>query len=301
MLSTSIANIELGNPLILASGILDTTGNMMRKIAGYAGAITTKSVSLNPRDGHKNPTVIETNDYMLNAIGLSNPGIDEFIDEIKIVKKTKKPVIGSIIGCNEEEFAKLARKIGNYVDAVEINVSCPNIINEKIGQEIGKDPELVAKIVKKVKDSVHIPIIVKLTPNVDDIVIIAKAAESAGADAITAINSLGPGMAINIEARKPVLSNKFGGMSGPAIKPVAIADVYKIYEAVKIPIIGTGGIVHGKDAIEMLMAGASAVGVGSAVYYRGYDVFKKITNEMLAWMKKNKIKSIKELIGVAHN
>ena len=136
MLSTSLCNIELENPLILASGILDTTGSMMKKIANYAGAITTKSVSLNPREGHKNPTVIETNDYMLNAIGLSNPGIDEFINEIKIVKKTKKPVIGSIIGCNEEEFAKLARKIGNYVDAIEVNISCPNIIGEKIGQEM---------------------------------------------------------------------------------------------------------------------------------------------------------------------
>jgi len=235
---------------------------------------------------------------MLNAIGLSNPGIREFVDEIKIVKKTKKPIIGSIIGSNEDEFGKLARSIGNYVDVIEINVSCPNV--EKIGQEIGKDPELVGKIVKKVKGSVDAPAIAKLSPNVNDIAEIAKAAEKAGADAITAINTLGPGMAINIEAKQPVLANKFGGMSGPAIKPIAVANVYKIYEAVKIPIIGTGGILTGKDAIEMLMAGASAVGVGSAVYYRGNNVFEMIKKEMIQWMKKNKVKTLKEIIGIAH-
>ena len=300
MLSARICSISLENPLILASGILDTTGEMMAKVARHAGAITTKSISLKPREGHKNPTVIETNNYMLNAIGLSNPGIKEFINEIKIVRRTKKPVIGSIVGCSDEEFAGLARSIGNYVYAVEINVSCPNITGERIGQEIGKEPESVKKIVRKVKNSVHIPIIVKLTPNVNDIAEIAKAAENAGADAITAINTLGPGMAINIEARKPILANKFGGMSGPAIKPIAIADVYKIYESVKIPIIGTGGIVYGKDAIEMLMAGASAVGIGSAVYYRGHDAFGKIKNEMVQWMRKNKVNSVREIIGAAH-
>ena len=242
--------------------------------------------------------MIETNDYMLNAIGLSNPGIREFVDEIKIVKKTKKPIIGSIIGSNEDEFGKLARSIGNYVDVIEINVSCPNV--EKIGQEIGKDPELVGKIVKKVKGRVDAPAIAKLSPNVNDIAEIAKAAEKAGADAITAINTLGPGMAINIEAKQPVLANKFGGMSGPAIKPIAVANVYKIYEAVKIPIIGTGGVLNGKDAIEMVMAGASAVGVGSAVYYRGNNVFEMIKKEMIQWMKKNKVKTLKEIIGIAH-
>jgi dihydroorotate dehydrogenase (NAD+) catalytic subunit len=164
----------------------------------------------------------------------------------------------------------------------------------------GKSPELVSELISEVKKCTAIPIMPKLTPNCDDIGEIAVACEKAGADMISAINTVGPGMVIDIDARKPLLNFKTGGVSGPAIKPIAIRCVYDIYERVKIPILGIGGVSSGKDAIEMLMAGASAVGIGSAVYYDGIEVFSKINKEIEKWMKENKIKSIKEIIGVAH-
>ena len=303
MLKTELCGLALKNPLLLSSGILDLTAPLMKKVYGNgAAAVITKGVGLNERQGHPNPTVIGTDSYLLNAVGLSNPSIFKFKNEIRELKKANIPVIVNIFAENAEKFAKTALKAQEYgADAVELNVSCPNITkDEMVGQIIGKNPSLVEEITRQVKETVKIPVIVKLTPNVDDISVIAKAAEKGGADAISAINTVS-GMLINIEAKKPVLANRFGGISGPAIKPIAIASVYKIYEAVKIPIIGVGGITTGRDAIEIMMAGAAAVAIGSAVYYRGIDVFRKIENEMLQWMKENKIKSIKEIIGAAHN
>ena len=302
MLAIKLCGLALKNPLLLSSGILDLTAPLMKKAyENGAAAVITKGVGLKERQGHPNPTVIGTDKYLLNAVGLSNPSIFKFKNEIKELEKVNIQVIVNIFAENAEKFAKTALKAQEYgADAVELNVSCPNITKEEmVGQIIGKNPSLVEEITRQVKETVKIPVIIKLTPNVDDIAMIAKAAEKGGADAVSAINTIS-GMLINIEAKKPVLSNKFGGVSGPAIKPVAIASVYKIYEAVKIPIIGVGGITTGRDAIEMLMAGATAVAIGSAVYYRGIDVFRKIENEMLQWMKENKVKSIKEIIGAAH-
>jgi len=302
MLAIKLCGLALKNPLLLSSGILDLTAPLMKKAyENGAAAVITKGVGLKERQGHPNPTVIGTDKYLLNAVGLSNPSIFKFKNEIKELEKVNIPVIVNIFAENAEKFAKTALKAQEYgADAVELNVSCPNITKEEmVGQIIGKNPSLVEEITRQVKETVKIPVIIKLTPNVDDIAMIAKAAEKGGADAVSAINTIS-GMLINIEAKKPVLSNKFGGVSGPAIKPVAIASVYKIYEAVKIPIIGVGGITTGRDAIEMLMAGATAVAIGSAVYYRGIDVFRKIENEMLQWMKENKVKSVKEIVGAAH-
>ena len=302
-MSTKIANIRLKNPLILSSGILDLTAPIMRRIVDNgAGAITTKAIGLEERAGHKNPSLIATEHYLMNAMGLCNPGYKHYSDEIKDFKKVNAPLIANIFAESAEGFAKLAQELEKYgADALELNLSCPNVAkDENLGQVIGKNPALVEEYTRKVRKSVHIPVIVKLTPNVNDITEIAKAAERGNADIISAINTLGPGMAINIEAAKPILANKFGGVSGPAIKPIAIASVYKIYESVKVPIIGIGGITTGKDAIEMLMAGASAVGVGSAVYYRDIDVFNKILSEMQEWMEKNGYSKIKERIGIAH-
>ena len=299
MLKTELCGLALKNPLLLSSGILDLTAPLMKKVYGNgAAAVITKGVGLNERQGHPNPTVIGTGNYLLNAVGLSNPSIFKFKDEIKELKKNKIPTIVNIYAENAEKFAKTALKAQEYgADAVELNVSCPNITkDEMVGQIIGKNPSLVEEITRQVKETVKIPVIIKLTPNVDDIAVIAKAAEKGGADAISAINTVS-GMLISIEARKPILANKFGGISGPAIKPVAIASVYKIYEAVKIPVLGVGGIATGRDAIEIMMAGAAAVAIGSAVYYRGIDVFRKIENEMLQWMKENKVKSIKKIMG----
>lgn len=305
-LSTKISSIRLKNPLILSSGILDLTAPMMKRIAANgAAAITTKAIGLEERPGHKSPALIANDHYLMNAMGLCNPGYKNYADEIKDFKRSDVPVplIANIFSETAEGFVTVGKALEKYgADALELNFSCPNAAKgENLGEAIGKDPNLVKEYTKKIKKSVGIPVIVKLTPNVDDITEAAKAAESGNADAISAINTLGPGMAINIEAAKPILANKFGGVSGPAIKPIAIASVYKIYETVKIPIIGIGGITDGRDAIEMLMAGASAVGIGSAIHYRGMDAFKKITSEMQEWMDKEGYSKVKELIGIAHD
>ena len=302
-LSTKISGIGLKNPLVLSSGILDLTAlTMKRAVKNKAGAITTKAIGSEERKGHKNPTVIANEHYMMNAMGLCNPGYENYKYEIREFKKTNIPLIANIFADTPERFAALAKNLENYgVDALELNLSCPNVSKEeKLGHIIGKDPDMVEQYVKKVKRAVRIPVIAKLTPNVNDITELAKAAEEAKADMVSAINTAGPGMEINIEAAAPVLANQFGGISGPAIKPLAVASVYKIYDTVKIPIIGIGGITTGRDAIEMIMAGASAVGIGSAIYYQGIEVFNKILKEMQDWMDKNNYSKIKDLIGIAH-
>jgi len=235
---------------------------------------------------------------MLNAMGLPNPGINNFKKEIIELKKIKKPLIGSIYGSNTKEFETLSKKMQEYgADAVELNMSCPHA--KGYGLEIGSDPNLVKNIVTNTKKSIDIPVFVKISPNLMNIVKIAKAAEKGKADAIVAINTI-KAMKIDLELKKPILSNKIGGYSGPAIKPIGVRCVYEISQNTNIPIIGCGGINTGKDAIEYVMAGASAVQIGSALYYREIDVFKKVCTEIKTWMKKHNYKNIKELIGVAH-
>jgi len=303
MLKTNFLGMKLKNPLMLTSGVLDLSADIMKRVydAG-AAAVISKGTGAEPKTGHPNPTILGMEHYMMNAVGLSNPGIDKFEEELKKVKEMGIPLICNIFSGDKEGFAAIAKKAESYgVDAVELNVSCPNLApGEKAGMQIGQDPVLVEEITKHVKKNVSIPVIVKLTPNVNNIVPIAKAAEKGGADAISAINTVGPGMIINIEAGKPVLANKFGGISGPAIKPITVACVYKIYEAVKIPILGVGGVSNARDAIELMMAGASAIAIGSAVYYEGIEVFGKIAKDMEEWLKKNGYKDVKEIIGVAH-
>lgn len=298
-LKTTLLGTELRNPTILAAGFLGVSAeSLIRVYENGAGAVTTKSISIESRNGHANPTVLSFGHGLINAVGLSNPGIDNYIEEIKTVKEKKIPLILNTIGDRNEDFitvAKLGEAAG--VNIIELNVSCPNVIHKK---PYYSDPELLSSLVRNVKDAVSIPVIVKLSPNVTDIKEIAKAVEDAGADGISAINTVGPGMIINIETAKPVMAFKKGGLSGPAIKPVAIRCVYDIYETVDIPVIGIGGIMNGKAAVEMIMAGASAVGIGSAIYYRGLDVFKKISEELSEWMDNNGYTSIKQLVGAAH-
>ncbi len=296
---TKIGEIKLQNPAILASGVMDEdAGSMKRIIKSGAGAVVTKSIGLNSREGYPNPTVIELKNGMLNAMGLPNPGIDNFSEEIRGLKKLKSPIIGSVYGSGIKDFVKIANKMEKYkVDAIELNMSCPHA--KGYGLEIGSDPNLVEDIVKNIKKTVNIPVFVKISPNLTDIVKIAMAAEKGNADAIVAINTV-KAMKIDIDIKKPVLSNKIGGYSGPAIKPIGIRCVYEIFENTNIPIIGCGGISNGEDAIEYIMAGASAVQIGSAVYYREIDVFNKINSEIKTWMKKNNYKNLNEIIGVAH-
>jgi dihydroorotate dehydrogenase (NAD+) catalytic subunit len=289
----------LKNPTMLASGIMgEDSGSIQRIIECDAGAIVTKSIGLDARGGYPNPTVIELDHGILNAMGLPNPGIQQYRQEIRQLKNSKTPVIGSIYGANTKEFIKLGKKMEEYgVSALELNLSCPHA--KSYGLEVGCDPKSVLDITSSLKEKLAIPVFVKLSPNVTNIVEIAIAAEKGNADAIVAINTI-KGMKINLELRKPILSNKIGGYSGKAIKPIGVRCVYEIAKNVDIPIIGVGGITTGEDAIEYMMAGASAVQIGSGIYYRGLDIFKKICIEIEQLMKAYDYKKLTEIIGVSH-
>ena len=299
MLETNLCGVKLRNPTILASGILGVTKESVYRVGkNGAGAVTLKSLCHEERNGNKNPTMFGYDGVFLNAVGLPGQGIDNAVKDLRRLDDLNIPVIGSIYGYTIEQFGQVTKKMASLKPAmIEVNVSCPHM---DYGKPYYADPELISKVTEEVKkNSRKIPVTVKLSPNVYNIKEIAKAAEKAGADAITAINTAS-GMVINIDARKPILSGKVGGVSGPALKPIAVRCVYEIYETVKIPIIGTGGVTYGKDAIEMIMAGATAVGIGTGVYYRGIDVFKKVCDEMESWMKKNKVRSLDEIKGCAH-
>ena len=299
-LATEIAGLKLVNPTMLASGILGYTGLSLKSvIEAGAGAIVTKSMGLEPRTGYPNPTVVQVDCGLLNAMGLPNPGISHFREEMKQLKSTGVPTIVSIYGYSSEEFAKVAEtavKMG--ADAIELNVSCPHI--KKAGAEIGCDPLLLTDVVKEVKKKVAKPVIVKLTPNVANIGEIAEAAEKAGADAITAINTV-KAMNIEIETGRPLLANKFGGLSGPAIKPIAVRCVYDVYQSVDVPVIGCGGITSWQNAIEFMLAGASAVQIGTAIAFKGVSVFSSIAKGINTYLKRKGFKNVKELVGLAHN
>jgi len=299
-LSICIAGLEFRNPTVLASGILGYTAESLRRIVeGGAGAVVTKSVGLASRTGYENPTVVQVSCGLINAMGLPNPGIDEFVEEISRAKAVvKSPLIVSVFGYSADEYALVARKaIEAGADAVELNVSCPHV--ENTGQEIGQNPKLLMDIVSKVKVSVQKPVIVKLSPNVTNITEIGKAAVQAGADALTAINTV-KALAINAETALPILSNVRGGLSGPAIKPVALRCVYDLYEQVKTPIMGCGGITTWQDAVEFLLAGASAVQIGTAVGLKDPDVFQAVSRGVKTYLKKKGYKSVQEVVGVAH-
>jgi dihydroorotate dehydrogenase (NAD+) catalytic subunit len=231
-------------------------------------------------------------------MGLPNPGIDQYGPEMKKLKKSNTPIIGSIYAADTKEFVALALKMEHYGAAgVELNVSCPHA--KRYGLEVGCDTTLLHSIVSSVKDQVHIPVFVKVSPNVMNIVEIAQAAEKGNADAIVAINTV-KGMKIDLETAHPILANRTGGYSGKAIKPIGIRCVFDIAQNVNIPVIGVGGITTGEDAVEYFMAGASAVQIGSAVYYRGLDVFKHVCKELNLWMDTHGYKKIAELIGAAY-
>ncbi len=301
-LETKIAGVRLKNPTVLAAGILGVTGASLVNVArSGAGAVTTKSIGLEERGGHPNPVIVEFESGLMNAVGLSNPGVDGFLDEVRhAVKEAGVPVIASVFGRTAEEFGIVAGRISEVKpDLIELNISCPNV-GDELGRPFGTEPRTAARVTEIVKNSTKVPVIVKLTPNAADIAAVARAAEQAGADALSAVNTLGPGMMIDIRAAKPVLANRRGGLSGPAIRPIAVRCVYDIYEAVNIPLLGMGGVTTGKDAVEMLMAGASAVGLGSAVHYRGISVFRKVCDEIREFMEQEGYRGIKSLIGRAH-
>jgi dihydroorotate dehydrogenase (NAD+) catalytic subunit len=285
---------------MLAAGILGYTESSMKSvIEAGAGAVVTKSLGLEPRSGYPNPTVVQVDCGLLNAMGLPNPGINHFGEELTELKNTGVPIILSIYGFSSEEFGKVAETaVSLGADALELNVSCPHV--EKGGAEIGCDSSLLAEVVEKVKKRVDRPVFVKLPPNVADIGEMAGAAVEAGADAITAVNTV-KAMAIEIETGRPLLANKFGGLSGPAIKPIAVRAVYDIYRTVDVPVIGCGGITSWQDAVEFMLAGASAVQIGTSIAYKGLKVFSSVTRGIDTYLTKKGYKNAKELVGLAHN
>ncbi|MEE9323694.1 MAG: dihydroorotate dehydrogenase [Candidatus Aenigmarchaeota archaeon] len=300
-LETKLCGIKLKNPTVLASGVLGVSKSLLtRVIENGAGAVTIKSISYEPREGHSNPTVISFEGGMMNAVGYSNFGVAGAQKEFVNLKGLGSPVFASMIGTEPEDFVKVVEGLKDLdFAAIEIPLSCPH--TPGFGTLAGQDtPEKTFEITKAVVEKAKKPVFVKLSPNTKNIGEVAKAAEKAGASGITAVNTMGPGMIINTEAKKPVLSFKVGGVSGPALKPVAVRCVYDVYGSVKIPVIGVGGILTGRDAIEMMMAGATAIGIGSGIYYRGIDIFRNVCSEMSGWMEKNGYKNLKELVGIAH-
>lgn len=294
-----ITRLKLRNPTILAAGIMGTTGASLARIAWEgAGAMVTKSIGPEPKAGHSNPSMISLGYGFLNAMGLPNPSYPDFSGELEIAKRESEvPVIASIFGGNAHEFAVVADGLTDAgPDAFELNVSCPHA--QGYGASIGCDACAVEEITAAVCDVTELPVWVKLTPNVTDIVSIGKAAQRGGADAIVAINTV-RGMAIDIHSGYPVLGNRFGGLSGKAVKPVAIKCVYDLYAALDIPVVGVGGISTWEDAVEMMMAGASAVQIGSAVH-EGTEVFRNVADGIENFISSRGYKDIKDIVGLAH-
>ena len=292
-LSVSFAGITLENPVATASGTFSARESGAFYDINELGAVITKGVSAEPWEGNPTPRIAETYGGMLNSVGLQNPGVDAFIrDELSYLKSFRPGIIVNVVGKSIGEYCAVAEKLGDTdIDMLEINISCPNI--KEGGISFGADPKLAAKITKEIKRASRKPIIMKLTPNVTDITEIARAAESEGADGISLINTL-LGMKIDVYNRRPVLSNVMGGLSGPAIKPVAVRMVYQVRQAVNIPIIGLGGIMTGEDAAEFLMAGADAVSVGTAAL-TDPTAPVRIKKELIEFMKQYGYENLRQI------
>ncbi len=298
-LEVEVAGLKLQNPTMLASGVLGLTSATLEEAAqAGAGALVTKSVGLKPRKGYKNPVVIQVECGLINAMGLPNPGILRFREVISETKVLGVPLIVSIYGFSPEEYAEVASiAVSAGAHAVELNLSCPHV--RGTGTEICQDAAIAADTVREVKHKVHVPTFVKLSSLVSNITEISRAVVEAGADAITAINTV-RAMAIDIETARPILANKIGGLSGTAIKPIAVRCVYEIYKAVDIPIIGCGGVITWHDAVEFMLAGASAVQIGTGIAYENLSIFKSIKEGIESYLERKGFRSVKDIVGLSH-
>jgi dihydroorotate dehydrogenase (NAD+) catalytic subunit len=298
-LAVNVAGLRLRNPTMNAAGVLGISKPLLKRVyEGGAGAVVTKSLGPVPRSGHLNPTMVMLEGGVLNAMGLPNPGVNYYVEAIKALKNEGIPVVASFFGGSVEDFKEVAKILSDAeVDALEVNVSCPNV-EEEMGM-LGADCQNTEIVTAAVKEVSKPPVIVKLSPNVTDIAEIARAAERGGADAITAVNTL-KGIAVDINFKTPVLTNITGGFSGPAFKPVALRCVWEIANAVDLPIIGCGGISNWSDAIEFLLCGASAVEIGTAVLHKGYDIYGEVVKGIRGYMDANGFKEVKDIVGLAH-
>ena len=296
-ISTSVGSINLERPVMLASGILGISLDVFRRLhRNGAGAVVTKSLSKEPWEGYPNPTIFGLkNGGWINAVGLSNPGAPYFAKMIE--PNNEIPIIVSLVGSIPEDFEFMIKQFENCkVTAYELNLSCPHVA--KVGLEVGDDPELVKKIVTVVKNTTKIPIIAKVGLGTTHYLDTVGTAIECGIDAITALNTI-RAMAINVDTKRPILSNKYGGLSGPPIKPIALRCVYEISSKYDVPIIGCGGISTWEDAVEFFLAGASAVQIGSAIGDNWIGVFDDINSGIKKYMSENGFSTIREMIGVA--
>lgn len=294
--SVNLAGVELKNPVMTASGTFGSSAEYGEFYdLGCLGAVVTKGVANVPWPGNPVPRIAETKSGMLNAIGLQNPGVDVFIErDLPLLKKYDTKIIVNVCGKTVEDYCEVVERLSDQpVDMLEINVSCPNV--KEGGIAFGQKPEALEAITKEVKRHAKQPVIMKLSPNVTDITEMARAAEAGGADVLSLINTL-TGMKIDIKRRTFALANRTGGMSGPAVRPVAVRMVYQVAQAVKLPIIGMGGIATAEDALEFIMAGATAVSVGTANFYNPYASVE-IAEGIEAFMEEEKVSDIRELIG----
>lgn len=295
-LAIEFAGIELANPVLAASGPFGF-GDEMRSVVNLRrlGAFVTKSITLHPRPGNPPPRLVPTPAGMLNAIGLENPGLEEFLARHwPALRRLGIPVIVSIAGHTVEEFVALASRLEEVdgVAGIEVNVSCPNVED---GLIFGTDRELLSRLIRRVRKSTRLPLIVKLTPNVGDIVSLARAAEEAGADALSLINTL-LGMAVDVHTRRPTLGGIVGGLSGPAIRPIAVRMTWEVSRAVRIPVVGMGGIARAEDALEFLIVGATAVAIGTAILHNP-RVVDEVVEGLLRYLRAHGLRGIREVIG----
>lgn len=298
-LSVNLGGIKMQNPVAVASGTFGYGFEYEDYLdISKIGGVIVKGTTLEPRPGNPPPRIIETPAGMLNAIGLENPGVDVFLNEyLPALRDLGVTVIANIAGNTVEEYAQLAAKLEGHegIAGVELNISCPNVKHG--GLQFGTDPHMVKTVVAAVKAESSLPIMPKLSPNVTDIVAIARAAQEGGADCLAMINTL-MGMAVDVRTRKPVLGNVFGGLSGPAIKPVALRMIYQVHKEVDLPILGGGGIVNFTDALEFILVGASAVSIGTGNFVNP-KLAEEIAVELEAYMIANEIESLSELVGAA--
>lgn len=296
-MNVTLAGVELKNPVMTASGTFGSGEEYSEFVdLNKLGAVVTKGVANVPWTGNPTPRITETNSGMLNAIGLQNPGIDVFCErDIPFLKKFDTKIIVNVCGKTTEDYCEVVERLANEpVDMLEINVSCPNV--KEGGIAFGQDPRALEAITKEVKKYAKQPVIMKLSPNVTDVTEMARAAEAGGADVLSLINTI-TGMKIDINRRTFALANKTGGMSGPAVKPVAVRMVYQVANAVSLPIIGMGGIASAEDALEFIMAGATAVSVGTANFFEPRTT-EMVVDGIRSFMERQKIEDIHEIIGV---
>ena len=299
-MKVDLCGVTLNNPVMTASGTFGSGAEYSEFVdLNKLGAVVTKGVANVPWAGNPTPRVAEVYGGMLNAVGLQNPGIDVFIErDIPFLKKYDTKIMVNVCGHSTEEYIAVVERLRDQpVDLLEINISCPNV--KEGGIAFGQDPKAVEAITREMKKYAAQPVIMKLSPNVTDITEMARAAEAGGADGLSLINTL-TGMKIDIHRRNFVLANKTGGMSGPAIHPIAVRMVYQVAQAVKLPIVGMGGIMNAEDAIEMILAGATAVSVGTANFVNPH-VTEEIVDGIRAYMERYKVADIKELVGAVHD